>query len=119
MLTRLCCLLLVLTLAGCQERYLDPNAGATPISPEGQPTPAIVSLSPTSGRVGTSVVIAGINFGNAQGSASVTFNGAPATATAWATNSLTVTVPGGATTGNVIVNAGGLPSNSMSFTVTQ
>jgi hypothetical protein len=64
------------------------------------------------------VTIAGINFGAAQGTSSVTFNGVNAKATAWATSSLVVTVPSGAASGSVVVNVGGLPSNGVSFTVT-
>ena len=119
MLKRACTIVLLgLVASGCQARYLDPSSGASPVSPSGQPTPAIVSITPSSAKVGSTVTVAGINFGNTQGSNSVTFNGVAATATTWATNSLVVTVPTGAATGSVVVNAGGLPSNGMAFTVT-
>ena len=80
--------------------------------------PSITSLSPTSGAVGASVTIAGANFGATQGSGSVSFNGSTATSiTSWSATSIVVIVPTGATTGNVVVNASGVNSNGMSFTV--
>jgi IPT/TIG domain len=114
------CAILIFTLAAsaCQQQYLDPTAGAAPNSPTGLPTPAIVSVSPSSGRVGSSVTIAGINFGATQGANTVTFNGVTGTPMSWATNNLVVTVPAGAASGSVIVTAGGLPSNAVTFTVT-
>ena len=80
--------------------------------------PSITSLNPTSGAVGTSVTIAGANFGGLQGSSTVTFNGTAATPTSWSASSITVNVPSGATSGNAIVTVGGVQSNSVSFTVT-
>ncbi|HXJ06004.1 MAG TPA: IPT/TIG domain-containing protein [Candidatus Acidoferrum sp.] len=82
------------------------------------PPPAITTLNPTTGPVGTSVVITGTNLGAAQGSSTVTFNGTAATPTGWSATSITVPVPVGATTGNVIVTVGGVASNGLSFTVT-
>jgi len=82
------------------------------------PAPSIASLTPTSGTVGTSVVIAGSNFGTSQGTSTVTFNGTAATATSWTSSSITAPVPSGATSGNVVVTVGGQASNGVSFTVT-
>jgi hypothetical protein len=79
--------------------------------------PSITSLNPTSGPVGTSVTIAGANFGGTQGSSTVAFNGVAATATGWSATSITVPVPNGATTGNVVVTVGGVASNGVNFTV--
>ena len=79
--------------------------------------PAITSLSPTSGPVGSAVTLTGTNFGATQGSSTVTFNGAKATVTAWSGSSITAVVPAGATTGNVVVTEGGLASNGVAFTV--
>ena len=81
------------------------------------PTPNITSLSPVSGEVGNTVRIAGANFGATQGTSTVTFNGTGATTTSWADNGIVVTVPTGATTGNVVVNVGGITSNGSTFTV--
>ena len=83
------------------------------------PPPSITSLTPNTGAVGTPVTISGANFGAAQGTNTVTFNGITATATSWSATSIAVTVPSGATTGNVVVTAGGQASNSLTFTVTQ
>jgi regulation of enolase protein 1 (concanavalin A-like superfamily) len=84
----------------------------------GSNNPLITSLSPTTGPVGTAVMISGANFGASQGSSSVQFNGTIATPTTWSTTSLVVPVPAGATTGPVVVTVGGLTSNGMTFTVT-
>jgi hypothetical protein len=51
-------------------------------------------------------------------SGTVTFGGVAATPSSWNNTSITVTVPSGAVTGNVIVNAGGQNSNSLPFMVT-
>src|SRR5882757_2001123 len=80
--------------------------------------PTITSLSQTSGAVGASIAITGTNFGTTQGASTVTFNGtAAAAASAWSTTSITVLVPVGATTGNVVVNVLGTASNGSRFTV--
>ncbi len=91
-----------------------------PPSTGGAAIPAITSLSPTSGGVGTSVTITGANFGASQGSSTVTFNGTSASvcSTCWGATSIVVPVPSGATTGNVVVTVGGAASNGVSFTVT-
>ncbi len=80
--------------------------------------PIITSVTPSSGLVGTSVTIAGANFGSSQGSTTVTFNGTAATPTSWSATSIVAPVPSGATTGNVIVTVGGVASNGVAFTVT-
>ncbi len=80
--------------------------------------PTILSLSPTSGPVGTSVTIAGLNFGATQGTSTITFNGTAATPTSWSATSIVAPVPSGATNGNVVVTVGGVASNGVGFTVT-
>ena len=80
--------------------------------------PVVNSLTPTSGLPGTQVVIAGQNFGNTQGTGTVTFNGASATPTSWSNNSIAVAVPTNATTGPVVVTARGQASSGTQFTVT-
>ena len=80
--------------------------------------PNIRSLSPTSGPVGTSVTIAGVNFGATQGKSTVTFNGTAATPTSWSATSIVAPVPSAATAGNVVVTVGGVTSNGVGFTVT-
>ena len=60
----------------------------------------------------------GANFGSTQGTSTVKFNGTTATTIAsWSATSIVATVPTGATTGNVVVNASGVNSNGLSFTV--
>jgi hypothetical protein len=80
--------------------------------------PSITSLNPTSGTVGSSITITGVNFGSAQGASTVRFNGTSATPTSWTSTTITVPVPVGATTGNIVVTVGGVASNGMPFTVT-
>src|SRR5947207_1827852 len=77
--------------------------------------PAITSLNPTTGPVGTAVTITGTNFGT---TGTVTFNGTTASTTSWSATSIVASVPGGATTGNVVVTVGGVASNGVNFTVT-
>jgi hypothetical protein len=81
------------------------------------PQPSITSLNPTSGFVGASVTITGVNLGTTQGTSTVRFNGASATPTSWSATSLAVLVPAAATTGNVVVTVGGTASNGLAFTV--
>ncbi len=83
------------------------------------PSPSISNLSPSAGLVGTSVIITGTNFGATQGASTVAFNGTAATPTSWSDTSIVAPVPTGATTGNVVVTVGGLPSNGFNFTVAQ
>jgi hypothetical protein len=81
------------------------------------PTPLIASVSPTSGDTGSPVQISGLNFGDTQGSSTVTVNGTAITVTSWSATSITGLVATGATTGNVIVTVAGVPSNPLNFTV--
>jgi hypothetical protein len=80
-------------------------------------TPIITSLTPTSGTAGTSVTIAGAGFGPTQGTSIVAFNGAVATPTNWSSTGVATSVPSGATTGNVVVTVGGIPTNGVNFIV--
>jgi len=83
------------------------------------PTPSIANLDPDTGAVGTAVTIIGGNFGSMQGGSTVRFNGTSAgAATGWSDTSITVNVPGGATTGPVVVTVSGVASNGMNFTAT-
>ena len=81
------------------------------------PVPGISRLRPTSGPVGTSVVMTGANFGESQGSSRVSFNGTEAAPTSWSGTRIEVPVPEGAGTGAVVVTVGGVASNGMPFTV--
>ena len=81
------------------------------------PTPGITSLTPNSGPLGASITIAGVNFGSTQNDSTVTFNGVSSTPTSWSATSIAIPVPASATTGNVVITVGGVPSNGMPFTV--
>jgi len=112
-LARFSPILLLLFLIGCGGS--SSNGNNHPIGG----APAITSLSPASGVVGTSVTISGINFGSSQGSSTVTFNGTPASVATWSADGTTIatTVPASATTGNVVVTVNGTASNGFTFTV--
>ena len=66
--------------------------------------PSITGFSPQTGPVGSKVVITGVAF---TGAKSVTFNGVATTLTVNSDTQITTTVPGGATTGPIIVKTGG------------
>src|SRR5260370_41070717 len=71
--------------------------------------PATLTLTPVSGFIGTSVTISGSNFGATQGTSTVTFNGVSAgTVTSWSDTQIVVVVPGGATTGPVVITVNGV-----------
>ena len=78
--------------------------------------PTITSFTPTSGPVGTSVVITGTNL---TGTSAVRFNGLSATFSAVTATSVTAVVPTGATTGKVsLTTPGGIATSTADFTVT-
>jgi hypothetical protein len=79
--------------------------------------PTIMALAPSSGPIGASVTISGINFGGTQGNSTIKFNGVIAPPSSWNATSLGVIVPSGITTGPVIVTVGGVDSNGFIFTV--
>src|SRR5207247_592974 len=87
--------------------------------------PAIASVLPTVGPIGTVVTIAGSNFGASQetsvgrsaGRSAVSFNGAVASPQTWSVSSITVPVPAAASTGPVLVTVGGGAGNAVPFAV--
>jgi hypothetical protein len=81
--------------------------------------PTITGISPGSGAAGTAVAIVGANFGATRGSSTVMFNGTPASPSSWSATAITVPVPAGATSGNVVVTVSGQASNGVAFTITQ
>jgi len=83
-------------------------------APPASSTPNISSLSVNHGPCGAVITISGTNFGSTPGT--VTFNGTVAKPT-WGASSISVPVPDGATSGNVVVTAGGQASNGVPFTV--
>src|SRR5258707_14546264 len=73
--------------------------------------PSITSLTPNTGAIGSSVVIAGSNFGPSQGTGTVKFNGTTATSiTSREATSITAVLPTAATTDQVVVTAAGGPT---------
>ncbi|WP_233636034.1 FG-GAP-like repeat-containing protein [Hymenobacter setariae] len=82
------------------------------------PPPTLTGLTPSSGAVGSSVLLTGINV---QLTTGVTFNGVPAPSfTVLSATQVVATVPPGATTGAVVLQAaGGTAAAPGLFTVTQ
>jgi hypothetical protein len=80
------------------------------------PAPTISGISPTTGGVGTTVVITGRNFGN---TTQVDFNGTPDPGFVVSPNKkqITATVPAGATTGPINVTTPSGTAASTTFTV--
>lgn len=74
-----------------------------------QNAPTLTSFSPSSGNIGTTVTLAGTNFGASPG---VSFNGTLATVITSSSTSITTTVPSGASTGTISVTSNGIPSTS-------
>src|SRR5260370_34791125 len=73
---------------------------------------AIFGFSPAQGSVGQTVAIQGQNFSATPSANTVQFNGTTATVTAATANSLTLTVPTGATTGPISVIVGSSTATS-------
>ncbi|NCZ95633.1 DUF5011 domain-containing protein [bacterium] len=97
-------------LATYLKRVVDTGTGPN------QPT-VITSFSPTSGAAGTTVTIAGYNFGT---NPTVRFNGVSASATVSGGTNITAVVPAGAGTGpiSVATSSGGTDNSTNSFTFT-
>ncbi|MBX7204613.1 MAG: FG-GAP-like repeat-containing protein [Bacteroidia bacterium] len=74
--------------------------------------PSISSFTPTSGKIGTAVTISGSGFSTTPSSNIVYFGKVKATVTSAASNSLTVTVPNGATYQPITVNVSNLIARS-------
>jgi len=82
-------------------------------------TPAINGVTPASGTVGSSVTIAGSNFGTTQGTSTVRFGSTNAAVTSWSASQVVATVPNVAAGAQaVVVTVNGVASNAASFTVT-
>src|SRR5437016_6179265 len=82
------------------------------ISTVAAPAPSITSISPTSGPIGTQVVISGSGFGTSQGGSVVNLNGAPVTINSWSATSISITIPSGATSGPLVVSVAPSMTNS-------
>ena len=79
--------------------------------------PNILSLSPSSGAIGAAITITGTGFGSEQNASTVAFKGINANVGSWVSGSISASAPTGATTGNVVVTVGGIPSSGVGFTV--
>ena len=79
--------------------------------------PTLSSIAPTSGKVGSTVTLSGTGFSTTSSQNTVKFNGTTATVTNATATSLTVTVPTGATSGNVTVTVNGKTSAGIHFDV--
>lgn len=79
------------------------------------PNPQITSISPTSGGVGTQVTVNGSGFGATAGGAYV--NWTPAQVQSWSDTQVVISVGAGTTSGNVLINNGGVYSNAVNFTM--
>lgn len=88
------------------------NAVAFTILPSG---PGVSAIIPDPGAVGTQVTIYGSNFGSSQGQSTVTFAGIQATPSSWSPSMIVVTVPQGATTGNVVITVAGNASSGFLY----
>jgi RHS repeat-associated protein len=74
--------------------------------------PTVMSVSPTSGPVGSVIQVNGTHFGATQGSSTITFNGvSPTSISSWSNSQIVATVPP-STSGPVVVTVGLVPSNS-------
>jgi len=79
----------------------------------------VTSVSPSSGPVGSTIMISGTGFGSSQGSSTLNFYGAPATSIlTWSDTAIVATVPAGTSTGPVNVTIGGILKYGPSFSVT-
>jgi RHS repeat-associated protein len=79
--------------------------------------PVINSLSINSAPVDQEITINGSNYGTTQGSSSVVFNNVTANPSSWSNTAITVPVPAGATTGNIVVTVNGVAATGYMFMV--
>lgn len=80
-------------------------------------TPEISGLSLSVGPVKMGFVINGTTFGGSQGTSTVKIGTSSLTVLSWTATSITVQVPAGAVTGNVVVTVASHSSNGVNFAV--
>jgi gliding motility-associated-like protein len=108
-----------LNLDGKPEIILTRAAGLLVVYENLVGNPSITSFNPSSGPIGTTVTITGVNFSSTPANNIVTFNGIAAVVTASTATSITTTVPAGATTGVISVTLSGATGiSATAFTVT-
>jgi hypothetical protein len=96
-------------------RVTTPNGTGSSLTNFTIAAPTITSFAPTSGPVGTSVVITGTNL---TGATAVTFNNVTATFTVNSATQITATVPATATTGKIkVTTPGGSVTSTADFVV--
>ena len=108
---------MVLACAFLSMLYLFSCGSDEPADPQPDDPPAISSISPTSGPVGTEVTISGMNFSTSATSNIVTFNGITANVTSATATQLKAKVPNGAATGAVAVTVNGKTATGPVFSV--
>ena len=74
--------------------------------------PVISSISPDHAAPGSQVTVTGSNFGDTQGSSTITIGGLPAGVVSWSDTKIVVTVPVGASSGAVVVTTSQGGSNT-------
>jgi len=79
--------------------------------------PAISSLSPSVGVIGSVVTISGSGFGPSQSNSTVQFNGVTATSSTWSDTQITAAVPPTASTGPVSVTVAALSAQSSNYEI--
>ncbi len=95
--------------------YNNQNSPSTFGSAGQENAPSIASVNPPSGEPGASITIQGSGFTGTTGT--VTFNGQSAAISSWSSSSITAVIPLTATSGPVVVTAGGVQTNAVGFTV--
>jgi RHS repeat-associated protein len=80
------------------------------------PAPVISGVSPDAGVIGSQVTITGSGFGSSQGSGLVNLNGNLVTVNSWSNTSIAITIPSGATSGNLVVSVAPGMNDSNPFT---
>ncbi len=86
------------------------------LSGTGEVAPQISAISPNYGAPAALITITGTNFGPTQGNSTVTVGGAPTYVVSWSNTTIAILVPTRATTGDIVVTAGGVTSNGAAFT---
>jgi len=80
---------------------------------------SLIYFTPQQGPIGTTVTISGSGFSSTPSSNTVTFNGHSATVTSASVNQLIVSVPSGASTGQIqVTSPAGTATSAGNFTVT-
>jgi len=94
---------------GCEIWYGTPPPSLPPV---------ITSVEPSSGEVGTEVIVKGSHFGERRGRSSVVFPaGMKANVISWGDTSITCTVPVSAVSGEVVVKTAAGTSNGVRYDV--